>query len=156
MTLAELIHRVIIEDGVSISAIARRANLRRSTVSSWARGTRAVVRPPDHARLRQLAVGLRRPQAMVFAAAGLPDPGYPADDVDELAVLGLYRELPEVDRRLALQILRALAYREPAGARYVTGSSTGLIMRGRQGRLKDQGGGASCVCLRVRPRLWLI
>lgn len=109
MTLAELIQQVINEDGVSITDIARRANLRRSTVSSWASGTRAALRPPDQDRLCQLAVGLRRPQAVVFAAAGLPCHPPMGDDLDELVVVGLYRELPEPDRRLALQILRAMA-----------------------------------------------
>jgi transcriptional regulator with XRE-family HTH domain len=116
MSLADLIRQVIAEDGVTVTSIARNANLHRSTVSAWATGTRGAIRPPDPEALRRLARGLRRPESMVLAAAGVQLPPTSPADLGEVTVLALYRALRAPDRRLAEQILRIMADRETADA----------------------------------------
>src|SRR3954471_16254391 len=111
MTLADLINQVIDEDNTSISTIARKSGLCRSTVNSWAKGTRATT---DRTRLGSLARGLERPEAAVFAAAGLTLMDGPKPDLAEITIVELYRQLPLHDRHVAVQILRALATRAAA------------------------------------------
>ncbi|MFF5265205.1 helix-turn-helix domain-containing protein [Actinomadura viridis] len=101
------------EDGITVTAIARRAGLRRSTVSAWTSGTRGATRPPDRELLIRLARGLRCPESVVLAAAGVREAAAPPTELREVILLALYRELPQGDRQLAEQILRAMACREP-------------------------------------------
>lgn len=112
MSLANLIRQVIAEDGVTVTTIARKANLHRTTVSAWATGTRGAIRPPDLESLRRLARGLGRPESAVLSAAGVQAAQPVPADLGEVTVLALYRELGAPDRRLAEQILQIMAGRE--------------------------------------------
>jgi transcriptional regulator with XRE-family HTH domain len=112
-TLAALIEDVMAEDRVTLEAISKRSGVPLATIGAWRKGTRGQVRGPAPVMLRKLAKGLRRPEPMVFEAAGRTYPNEP-DDVRERRHMHLYRDLSEREKRIVDEHMRVLMRsREP-------------------------------------------
>lgn len=120
-TLSDLILQVCNEDGVTYQQIADRSGLRLSTIGAWAVGTRGTQRPPAPDKLRQLATGLRRPEAQVFEAAGRNYPS-PDADVRERRHLHRYRELTEREKWLVDQHMQSIVESRERGDEAVSES----------------------------------
>ncbi|HEU5032703.1 MAG TPA: hypothetical protein VFV01_47825 [Spirillospora sp.] len=111
-TLADLINQVKAEDEQTLEAIARRADLPLATVGAWAVGSRGIRRPPNEESLRKLAVGLRRPEAEVFEAAGRIHPSrIDSDEAEGLFIARVYGELDERDKATARELLLSMRRR---------------------------------------------
>lgn len=105
-TLADLINQVRAEDNVTLEAIANRGGLSLSTVGAWAVGTRGSRRPPRTEMLVKLAKGLRRPETVVFEAAGRVHPSrLSSEEAEGLFIARLYGELTDRDRELVREFI---------------------------------------------------
>jgi transcriptional regulator with XRE-family HTH domain len=127
-TLSALLDQLIDRNSYnSLRELSRHTSIPYQTLWSWQKGTRNLKRPPTVETIRKFAADFGLPEATVFRAAGraYTDPG--ALDANSLALLELYKSLPDDDQARVVRIVAMVAALSPDKRSIAEGVIRGIV-----------------------------